>query len=148
MPLKAYEEFAEEPLAFPIAGKTYTVPTVSFRDGIKLQRVLSGEDKSLNDAPAEEAWRLVLGAAYDEMVADNVPMEALSRAGLAALSDFQFGRESAERVWESGLDPKALQAALAAAEKPSPASKRSRSTASATRTRKRASSPSTTSRKK
>ena len=148
MPLKAYEDFAQEPLAFPINGKTYTLAPVGFREGIKLQRVLAGEDDSLNDAPAEEAWRLVLGPAYDEMVADNVPMEALSRAGLAALADFRYGREAAERTWESGLDPKALEAALeAAAQTPPkrPASPRSRSTASATKTRKRASTSATTS---
>lgn len=150
MPLKAYEEFAAEPLAFPIAGKTYTVGPVGFREGIKLQRVLVGEDDSLDDAPAEEAWRLVLGPVYDEMVADNVPIEALSRAGLAALADFRFGREAAERTWESGLDPKALEAAVAAAAKaqsladspPSP------STGSGTKTRKRASLKATTSQKR
>jgi hypothetical protein len=150
MPLKAYEEFAQEPLAFPVNGKIYVVAPLGYKEGIKLTRVLSGEDKSLEDAPADDVWRLVMGPTYDEMVADNVPIEALSRAGLATLADFNFGREMAEKTWESGLDPKALEAALAAAKaaETRAASKRSPSTASAGKTRKRASSKATTSPKK
>ena len=147
MPLKAYEEFAQEPLAFPIGGKVYTVPPLGFADGIRLQRVLAGDDDTLDDAPAEEGWRLVLGSAFDEMVADKVPMEALARAGFTAMTDFQFGREQAERVWEAGLDPKALADAVAAATKAVADSTPSRSTGAANATRKRASSTGTTSQK-
>lgn len=114
MPLKAYEEFAKEPLGFPIAGKVYTVPALGFTDGILLQRIVAGEQTAFTDAPVEDGWKLVLGSAFDDMVTDKVPMEAIARAGFAAMADFQFGREAAERVWESGLDPKALAAAVTA----------------------------------
>lgn len=145
MPLKPYEEFAQEPLAFPIGGKTYTVPPLGYIDGIRLSRVFAGEDKSLDDAPPEEGWRLVLGSAFDEMVADKVPMEALARAGFTAMTDFQYGRQQAERVWESGLDPKALAAAMKQAAEQVAASMASSSTAAARRTRSRASTTGTTS---
>lgn len=145
MPLKAYEEFAQEPLAFPIGGKSYVVPPLGFTDGIRLQRILIGQDESLNDAPPEAAWELILGSAFEEMCADKVPMEAVARAGFTAMTDFQFGREQAERVWESGLDPKALADAIRGAEKQL-ASQRSNSTGAARRTRTRASSTGTTSR--
>lgn len=144
MPLKAYEEFALEPLAFPIYGKQYVCPPLGFIDGIRLQRILVGQDESLNDAPPEEAWKLILGAAFEEMCADKVPMEAVARAGFTAMTDFQFGREQAERVWESGLDPKALADAIRGAEKQL-ASQRSRSTGAAKRTQSQASSTGTTS---
>src|SRR5690348_8444065 len=147
MPLKAYEEFAQEPLTFPISGKSYVVPPLGFTDGIRLQRVLAGEDESLNNAPAEDGWRLVLGSAFDEMVADKVPLEAIARAGFTAMTDFQFGREQAERVWEAGLDPKALaEAVTAAREALDKDSTPSSSTGAASGTRKRASSTGTSSR--
>jgi len=114
MALKAYEEFAEEPLAFPIGQKVYVVPALSYHKGIRLTRIFTGEDHSLDGKLAEEGWKLVMGAAWDEMAADDVPMDAMARAGLAALSDFQFGREAAERVWESNISPEALAAAVAA----------------------------------
>lgn len=145
MPLKAYEEFAQEPLAFPVAGKVYVVPPLGFTDGIRLQRVLAGEDDSLTNAPAEDGWRLILGTVFDEMVADKVPMEAIARAGFTAMTDFQFGREQAERVWEAGLDPKALAEAILAARDQLADSTPSPSTGAANETRKRASSTTTSS---
>lgn len=145
MPLKAYEDFAPEPLAFPIRGKTYTAPPVNMADGIRLQQVIAGKDDTLKDAEPDVLWRLVMGPAWDEMLADKVPIEAASRAALAALTDFQYGREMAERVWESGLSPEALAAPEAASSKPSRASRRSTSTGGARKTRSRASTTGTTS---
>lgn len=149
MPLTPYEEFAAEPLAFPIGGKVYTVPPMGMREGLLLQRVINGDDHSLDDAPAEDGWRLVLGSAWDEMVADNVPMAAMARAGLCAMADFQHGRDVAEATWKAGVDPEALAAALTAAaqRKTAPASTGSPSTAVASTTKRRASSSGTTSRK-
>jgi hypothetical protein len=145
MPLKAYEEFAQEPLAFPIGGKVYTVPPLGFRDGILLQRIISGESVELNDRPVEDGWKLILGDVFDEMVADKVPMDAIARAGFTAMTDFQFGREAAERVWESGLDPKALAEAVTQAQAALPGSQPSSSTGAARKTRSRASTTGTTS---
>ena len=145
MPLKAYEEFAQEPLTFPIGGKQYVCPPLGFVDGIRLQRILIGQDESLNDAPPEEAWKLILGGAFEEMCADKVPMEAVARAGFTAMTDFQFGREQAERVWESGLDPKALAEAIKGAQKQL-ASQQSNSTDAETKTPSQESSTGTNSR--
>lgn len=105
MSFKAYEDFAAGPMRFPIAGKTYTVPEVSYEAGLTLQKVQAGDDTPL---PAEEQWRLLLGPAYDEMVADNIPVKALERVILTCLTDYRLGREIAEKVWEAGLDPEAL----------------------------------------
>lgn len=104
MPLKAFEEFTEPPLAFPVSGKTYTCAPVSYQDGLRLQELVTGDLKA---TPAEQ-WRMLMGGAYDEMVADNVPIKALDRACLAALVDYRMGREAAEAAWESGLTPEAL----------------------------------------
>jgi len=147
MPLKAYEEFAQEPLTFPIGGKHYVVPPLGFTDGILLQRIIAGEDESLTNAPAEDGWKLILGSAFDDMVADRVPLEAIARAGFAAMTDFQFGREQAELVWESGIDPKALAASIQAAHQAVSGSTPSSSTGAASKTPSPASSTGTTSRK-
>lgn len=143
MALKAYEEFAEEPLAFPIGGKTYTMPRLTYQQGIRLTRIFSGEDHSLDGQPVEEGWKLVMGASWDEMAADDVPLDAMSRAGLAAVADFQFGRAAAELVWESNISPEALAAATAANRKERRATQRS--TGAARKTRSRASSSGTSS---
>jgi hypothetical protein len=153
MSMKAYEEFAQAPLAFPIGGKVYTVPALGLQESIRLERLLSGDEKFPDGAPAEDLWKIVLGPVWDQMVEDNVPSPAAARAGMAALTDFRLGRDAAEAAWEAGDNPEALAAAMAAkatqTSTPKPAaSKRSRGTASATPTQKPASSRATTSRKR
>jgi len=113
VPLKAYEDVVNEPLAFPIGGKIYTPPPLSAQAGIYIVKALAGDPDVANE-PSRNLWQTLLGPAYDEMIADDVPMDALSRAGFAMLGDFQNNREAAVRVWESGIDPEA-RAALAAA---------------------------------
>lgn len=127
MPLKPYEQFAAEPLAFPVGGKVYTPPVISAKTGVRLMQVLAG-DLSKLPAGRRSLWQMVLGCeetcdpddapcggVYDQMLADGAPLEALTRAGFAMLVDWQTeDRSAAERVWESGIDPEA-RAALAAA---------------------------------
>jgi hypothetical protein len=61
------------------------------------------------------------GSVYDEMLADDVPLDALARAGFAMIVDWQNDRAAAERVWESGIDPEARAAMTAAAPLDDPA---------------------------
>jgi hypothetical protein len=103
MPLKPYEEFAPGPLVFPIGGKSYEVPEVRWDRGLKLRDLLEDD----NVTTADERNALLLGDAYEQMQADNVPAAAIARAVLTALVDFRLGREAAEQVWESGLSPEA-----------------------------------------
>lgn len=63
----------------------------------------------LEDDDAEaDLQQKMLGPAYDQMVADNVPFMAIKIAGLTAYHDFLYGREAAEAFWNSGGDPKAV----------------------------------------
>lgn len=137
MALKPWSEVCPEPLAFPIGDKVYVVPELSKDDGIKLQYVLAGKDHSLDGMEPEVGWRLVMGPVWDEMDADGVSGPAMSRAAFAALADLTQGREAAEKVWESGIDPEVLAAAMAATQTPST------STAVAAKTRSLASSSGT-----
>lgn len=110
--MKSWEDVAPEPLAFPIGAKTYTVPDLDYRAMLTMQKIRAGESTEYDDAPPEVTWRLVMGDAFDQMVNDNVPAEAIGRAGLATLAYFEQGIETAEAIWESGVDPKALAAAI------------------------------------
>jgi hypothetical protein len=146
MSFKAYEEFAAEPLAFEIKGKTYVVPELGIDAGLKFAGVFAGKDKSLDKAPIEDLFRLILGDMWDQMKTDAVPINAALRVGYSALADLQEGREAAEAVWESGFDPKALaEFAERKANPPKPASQPSSNTASARKTPPRAATKRTTS---
>lgn len=140
--MKAWEEVAPEPLTFEIRGKTYTIPELGYKAMLTIQAIKAGKPSDLDEAEAVESWRLVMGSTWDEMVADNVPAEPLMRAGLATLAFFQHGPETAEQIWEKGVDPKAILAALAAQIEPPKQS----STDAANATRSRASSNGTSSR--
>ena len=109
--MKSWEEIADT-LSFPIGGKVYTIPELGYAEMLTIQKVKAGEPTELDGQPADASWRLVMGSAWDEMVADNVPGEALARAGLATLAFFEAGREAAEAIWEKGIDPKAMLAAI------------------------------------
>lgn len=94
-----------DPLVLPIGGKDYTVPPVSFEAGVRINGIVDGTDE-LTD---EEFFRLILGPAFDEMLADSVPSVAITRAGQAALADFKYGRRMAVVMWKTGGDPKAVE---------------------------------------
>lgn len=135
MALSAYETFANPPLVFPIGGKKYTLNPVTIPNGITLQRIINGKDKKLAQAAGEVLWRLVLGDdLWDRFVEDGVPVEAATRAGLAALAEYQYGRDAAEAAWEAGADPKALQAYMEGKVPKNRAQRRSTSTGVARKT--------------
>ena len=106
MPFKDFAEFAD-PLALPINGKTYVVPPIGVQDGINLLLMIE-EKKPLTN---EQLGRMLLGAAYDTLMGDNVPADAFQRVIMTALAEFQHGRATAELIWETGGNPKAIQAA-------------------------------------
>lgn len=110
-----YQEFAD-PLRLPICGKTYTIPEPSFVDAITLQGLANGGDipEQLQDATGEKLARFVLGPAYEQMVADNVPNAAFNRAIATAMTDVTRGRFAAWMMWKVGNSPEAI-AAIAAA---------------------------------
>lgn len=132
------------PLSFEINGKTYNVTPIVERDYteyLKWQQILAGkaEAPSLEDEP-----RVVLGDVLDDMLADGVTGGAIGRAMLAVIVDVRMGREAAEAAWETGLDPKALAAAIMT----QPDSPQSNSTAAASKTPTPASSSGTKPRKR
>jgi hypothetical protein len=107
VPFKDYNELVE-PLELPINGKVYRIPPVGFDEGITLAEGLDPKNKAtLTD---EIALPLVLGSALEEMRADHVRPAAITRAFMAALADWKRDRATAEIMWETGGDPKAIRA--------------------------------------
>lgn len=110
----AFAEYTEfiEPMVLPIRGKRYTIPPMSLETGLKLAPLLEGKVPDwvaeLGDEFDFEAT--VLGEAADEMRADGVQPAVITRACLAAFAEYKNGRATAELVWKTGGDPKAIEA--------------------------------------
>jgi hypothetical protein len=117
--VKDFTEFASGPLRLPYGGKLYEIPPVSITTGLLLRRALDPEDvqaiQALSGKDELDGYRMVLGSALDEMVADGCSWDFMDRAYLTAVTDHQRGRVIAEAVWEVGHDPKALRASIQAA---------------------------------
>lgn len=140
-----YNEVVEK-LELPINGKTYIIPPVTVQGGARWVEAQSGEE-DVQPLTNDEFMHIFLGAAYDDMVTDEVPEKAINRAAQTALANHTAGMEVAEIMWTTGGYPKAIQAYVKA-HAPNRASRRSKSTGAATATRSRASTSGTSSRKK
>jgi hypothetical protein len=138
MAFKDYSEIVES-LTLPINGKNYSIPPVGIADGVRLQAIFDPDTAS--EMTDDEFRTILLGDAYDLMLADNIPGNAVARATFTALADFQRGRATAEIMWETGGDPKALEAWTAA--NTNRAQRRSASTAVESKTPKAASTSGT-----
>lgn len=105
MPFKDYNEIVE-PLELPINGKVYRIPPIGLEEGIRItEGLVPGNDTKFTD---EDLYRCTLGTALDEMRSDRVRSQAIYRAALTSLADWQRDRATAEVVWETGSYPKAV----------------------------------------
>lgn len=112
-----FDDFATPPLVLPIRGKKYTVPPMGIKTGLILLRAVDHDPEAEALLSVGEAlFRAVLGTTYDEMLADDVPMEAVDRAAITAMVDFKHGRTAAFICWRTGQDPEALGRFIAASQ--------------------------------
>lgn len=110
-------EFFDPTLKLPIKGKVYVVLAPDAKTGIHVQRLMttgmlasSGVEVSqakldeleLDDDDEIDLYQRLLGAVYDEMVADGLPWPFIKHAGVTAFMWVAYDKESAERFWESG----------------------------------------------
>ncbi|MDF7641724.1 hypothetical protein PT279_09025 [Bifidobacterium sp. ESL0784] len=110
MAFKDFSDIAPDPLELPIDGRTYTIPAVSAADGLKAwQWIHSGKKDDGQPAKVEDIAGILLGDMQQKLIKDNVSWQALNRVYLTVISDFTNGRRSAEAMWETGGDPKALE---------------------------------------
>lgn len=147
-----------EPLKFPIGGKEYVIPPVGWDCGITLVKYLGMDQEQLGKLKMKSETLLKLAMSdevWEQMRADGVASHIMFRAGLASLAHFKSLAEggtadvallAAEAVWESGIDPEALAARMAANLQARAASTTSPGTAAAkSSTRRRANTSRTTS---
>lgn len=150
MVLKAFTEYTQGPLEvqYEPDGKVYRIPPITIEAAAIVHAMAADPDAPVPGLDPDDDYamqRLVLGPLWDQMIAEKVPAFFASRVYLAALADFQGGREYAERIFMEGPDPKALeeflQSRTARQESPkaSPEPKRSPRTGSGNPTRSRAS---------
>ena len=114
--MRDLDEFFDPTLRLPIRGKVYVVASPDAKTGLRVQRLMSTgavaamggevsdadlESLEFDDDEERDLYLRILGPAYDEMLADGLPWEIVQHAGQTALMWVAFGREAAERVWES-----------------------------------------------
>lgn len=98
MGFKPLEEI-EGPIEIPFRGHVFTLPVLSYEDGVALQDRLS---KGITQSELAEA---LTGGVLEELAQAGGSIELIQRVAAVAIADFRYGREIAERVWE---DPKVL----------------------------------------
>lgn len=118
MPFADLQEFFDPTLRLPIGGKEYVVPSPDAKTGVWCQRLLttgvfaaSGAEVTdsdlaaiqLDDDQERNLYQRVLGAAFEEMVADGVPWEMVRHAGATAFMWVASGREAAEECWAAPM---------------------------------------------
>lgn len=116
---EALDELFDDSLTLPVQGKTYTIPSPSAGDGLKVQRITgiaarmmaAGEDAEtelLDDDEEADLLALCLGPAFEELQADGVSWAWIKHIGLTAMFWITSDLETAERYWAAAGDPEAL----------------------------------------
>jgi hypothetical protein len=110
MAFRDFKDIATEPLTLPINGKNYVIPPVNAADGLKAwQWIRDSEKKDGTTATVEDVATLLLGDVNSQLLEDKVSYAALNRVYQTVLADFTNGRATAEAIWETGGDPKAVK---------------------------------------
>lgn len=118
MAFQDLDEFFDSSLRLPIRGVEYVIESPDAETGLWAQRLLETAVKAkrnggeldetdaeklvLSDADERSMYERLLGAAFDQMVADGVPWEYLKHAGVTALMWAAGNVEAAEKYWASG----------------------------------------------
>lgn len=100
------------PIRLPYRGKEYELPRVGVVDAEVVDRAAADEVEVERPSDAE-VERILLGAAGEQMRADNVPLEFQARAVKTALAEHRYGRTMAEAIWATNGRPDLLEKFLA-----------------------------------
>ncbi|MER7726387.1 hypothetical protein [Streptomyces sp. NPDC096323] len=120
MAFEALEDFLDDYLELPIAGadgetRTYRIDGPSALDGLQVERITTlaarlAAGGSAVDAPALDdgqeldLYRMCLGEAYEELLAD-LKWQAFRHVALTAMMWITADRETAEAYWNTGNMP-------------------------------------------
>lgn len=110
------DQFFDGTLKLPIGGKVYAVPSPDIETGLYCQRIAetglalrAGRQLSDSDLAAlqlddeeERSWyHRLMGAAFEEMLADGLPWAYVQRAGATTFAWITRGIDAAERTWNA-----------------------------------------------
>lgn len=98
------EDFFDPNLYLKIGGKVYTILAPTGEAGLRLHTMFKpGSEQHFKDDDEIEEYKLLLGAAWDELMADGVPWPSICRAGRTALMHYTLGPTLAELNWITGM---------------------------------------------
>lgn len=98
MALKDLDTYFDPDLHLPIKGKRYRVPAPVWEEADRLSALVA--DNGIPPVEQRAEAIKVLGTAFDEMVADNVPWPMILHAGRTAICHFGFSPDMAEIHWQ------------------------------------------------
>ncbi|GAA2456932.1 DUF7426 family protein [Streptomyces macrosporus] len=116
MAFEALDELLDETIRLPLPGRDgtheYVIPSPPAEDGLIVERFVEAMRQAakdgtrpdmefLNDDEERDLYRLVLGPAYDEMVAAGVKWAWLKHAAMTAIVWISTGTSAAERYWKA-----------------------------------------------
>ncbi|WP_042170339.1 hypothetical protein [Streptomyces sp. NBRC 110035] len=120
-PFEALDQFLDDFLELPVKGKdgelrVYRIEDPSAEDGIRIERITTlaarlaaGEKRPtvevLDDEEERDLYRMCLGAAYDEMLADGVGWSRFKHVALTSMFWVISDKETAEEFWKTGQQP-------------------------------------------
>ncbi|MEU6222237.1 hypothetical protein [Streptomyces sp. NPDC047042] len=115
---EALDAFLEDYLDLPVKGadgevRVYRIEDPSAEDGIRIERVtalaarLKAGGKApdtpvLDDQEERDLFRMCLGAAYDQLLADGVKWAAFKHVALTAMFWVVSDKETAREFWRTG----------------------------------------------
>lgn len=110
------DDFLDEDEALQLTwrGKTYSIPPVDARTGLRIERVMAAaeqaardkdakpDDQVLSDMDELDLYPDVLGPVYDEMLDDGISFRRLKLAATAAMMWTVYDEAVAVEFWEAG----------------------------------------------
>jgi hypothetical protein len=133
---EALDQFLDEYLDLPVKGRdgqtrVYRIEDPSAEDGIRIEKVTSlaarlaaggtaPDAEVLGDDEERDLYRMCLGDAYDQLMADGVKWGPFKHVALTAMFWVTTDKDTAKEFWQSGQRPggKANRAARRAQARP------------------------------
>jgi hypothetical protein len=118
---EALDAFLDDYLDLPVKGRdgqlrTYRIEDPSAEDGIRIEKITSlaarlaaggtaPDTPLLSDSEERDLYRMCLGDAYDQLVADGVKWGPFKHVSLTAMFWITSDKETAEEFWRTGNRP-------------------------------------------
>ncbi|WP_328426040.1 DUF7426 family protein [Streptomyces sp. NBC_00443] len=118
---EALDNFLDDCLELPVKGsdgetRVYRIEDPSAEDGIRIERITTmaarlaagGKRRDtpiLDDDEEKDLFRMCLGAAYDQLLADGVKWAHFKHVAMTAMFWVVADKETAQEYWRTGQQP-------------------------------------------